>query len=43
MTTTDKLLILFGALVIIIALVVAFAFLVEKRDPNFYVAPEDET
>lgn len=42
MTIADKLLILFVALVLIIALVTAFAFLVEKHDPNFYVAPEDE-
>lgn len=42
MTLTDTLLTIAGlAIFLVIAIVVAI-FLVERHDPSFYVAPEDE-
>lgn len=42
MTLTDMLLLLFLTLVFIIAAIVVLVFLVERHDPNFFVAPYED-
>jgi flagellar biogenesis protein FliO len=42
MTFTDMMLILFGVLVFLIGLIIVLVFLVERHDPNFFVAPYED-